>query len=488
MDLHRSGWLGEFLSLILADYQPERAWARVSAGLRDDSLAVPETPRVQALRHLDLELRRSGLIYGSPKLPSRVSQGRRLARSDAHFLSVLAGECFVALDVARVLGAPFSVERTQLELSLFLAAGIGRIDLAESVARIIGRAPQRSFGGWLGSIVETIPRIGTGSGAELFAKLQREIEQALSDRVTLATGDTIFDLPVHNGRIFAEARLIGRLAVDFYAEGAFRPRYARRLLAAARRERLILLPALVTPARLQRPPSDKERRTIARELRALGARRGVARTVKLATETPAAPAEVARRIRTDTARRFLVEQAWLAAMLGGEEGGAEEAFLDGLVQEFGFGAEILPTIEAEVADYFYDPDDLIDSFEVRSKTQRASEKLVDRLEREIAENIDRIALEVKETGELAQLLGKVAVGQKLTRIEREKAREQLLDLAKVVPSLAIIAAPGGMIIFAALLKVLPFSLLPSSFQRPPPAPRVRRPTRLRAKSRRRPRS
>ena len=59
-----------------------------------------------------------------------------------------------------------------------------------------------------------------------------------------------------------------------------------------------------------------------------------------------------------------------------------------------------------------------------------------------------------------------------------RAREQLIDLAKVVPSLAIVAAPGGMLIFAALLKVLPFSILPSSFQRREQLPPHRRPPRV----------
>ena len=57
-------------------------------------------------------------------------------------------------------------------------------------------------------------------------------------------------------------------------------------------------------------------------------------------------------------------------------------------------------------------------------------------------------------------------------------REQLLDLAKTIPALAIFAAPGGMLLLPILLKLLPFNLLPSSFVDPPsrfPAlPEVRR--------------
>jgi hypothetical protein len=48
-------------------------------------------------------------------------------------------------------------------------------------------------------------------------------------------------------------------------------------------------------------------------------------------------------------------------------------------------------------------------------------------------------------------------------------------VAKVIPALAIFAAPGGVLLLLALSKVLPFNLLPSAFQdepasTPPPVP------------------
>lgn len=99
--------------------------------------------------------------------------------------------------------------------------------------------------------------------------------------------------------------------------------------------------------------------------------------------------------------------------------------------------------------------------------QKRIKKWVDRIVHEISVNAGRVNQEVRETGELAALLGKAAAGQKLDEEERAKVREQLLDLAKIVPSLAILAAPGGTLILAALLKMLPFSLLPSAFQQKP---------------------
>jgi hypothetical protein len=70
-------------------------------------------------------------------------------------------------------------------------------------------------------------------------------------------------------------------------------------------------------------------------------------------------------------------------------------------------------------------------------------------------------------GELSSLLGRLARGQTLAAAERRRMREQLVDLAKVIPALAIFAAPGGVLLLAALVKLLPQSFLPSALHATP---------------------
>ena len=77
-----------------------------------------------------------------------------------------------------------------------------------------------------------------------------------------------------------------------------------------------------------------------------------------------------------------------------------------------------------------------------------------------------LATELRETGELTQLLGRAATGHRLDAAERAKVRAQLLDVAKVVPAVALLAAPGGLLLLPLLAKVLPFSVLPSAWDRP----------------------
>jgi len=91
------------------------------------------------------------------------------------------------------------------------------------------------------------------------------------------------------------------------------------------------------------------------------------------------------------------------------------------------------------------------------------DRIVDRMAAVVMENPDAIAVELRETGELGTLLAKAAAGQTLTAPEKAKVKEQLIDLAKAVPALAIFAAPGGMVLLPLLARLLPFGLLPSAF-------------------------
>ena len=52
--------------------------------------------------------------------------------------------------------------------------------------------------------------------------------------------------------------------------------------------------------------------------------------------------------------------------------------------------------------------------------------------------------------------------RELTKDEKIKVREQLLDICKTIPSLTIFLIPGGSLLLPILIKYIP-SLLPSAF-------------------------
>jgi hypothetical protein len=90
------------------------------------------------------------------------------------------------------------------------------------------------------------------------------------------------------------------------------------------------------------------------------------------------------------------------------------------------------------------------------------------LDEAFARNLEALAIELRETGELMQLLARAAAGHPLDGEQRAKVRAQLVDVAKAIPALAVLAAPGGLLLLPLLARVLPFSLLPSAWAAPRP--------------------
>jgi len=95
--------------------------------------------------------------------------------------------------------------------------------------------------------------------------------------------------------------------------------------------------------------------------------------------------------------------------------------------------------------------------------EAATDAVVERVSTAVTDNLGAMVTEIRQTGELGQLLARAAAGTTLTPEERRKVRSQLIDLAKAIPALAIFAAPGGMLLLPLLAKLLPFNLLPSAW-------------------------
>jgi hypothetical protein len=79
----------------------------------------------------------------------------------------------------------------------------------------------------------------------------------------------------------------------------------------------------------------------------------------------------------------------------------------------------------------------------------------------ISRNSKRLLKELKQSKELMVLLSKSTV-RDLTQSEQKKVQEQLLDIFKTIPSLAIFILPGGALLLPLFVKLIP-KLLPSAF-------------------------
>ena len=79
----------------------------------------------------------------------------------------------------------------------------------------------------------------------------------------------------------------------------------------------------------------------------------------------------------------------------------------------------------------------------------------------ILRNKNRLIKELAESGELLKLLTLSTV-RDLDRKEKQKVKEQLLDICKTVPSLTLFLLPGGSLLLPIMVKLIP-KLLPSAF-------------------------
>ncbi len=449
MDFGKAGWLTALLieEVALRTASPAAAsGAEVGAGL---------SGRGRARRYLIDQLRSSGLLYGTPAAgrpgapvePLEASaQGR--APEEVLFLAVIRTFTRLALELAELTAAaPASRPR---QLLVLFAALCGDLELAVELER-------------------------AGKGRDAVPKrLAAKVEAELESRAMSLTGDPAYGLVLHNGATYADAQLFGRQAIDYFVRGHFDVRGAQRRLELAARRKALLVEVLVALSAAERAPSFPTRRAILRQVEDLHLPPRVdaqlrARVKQAFERTPPLKA-IVRGVHSVDLRRFILEQTLLASLVDGRRSPRELAFIQELASTLGFSEKDRLQVEVAMAEFYAKNRSVVDVFTVSAGAGVMGEELVDTMQRAVEKNFQRVMQEVRETGELSVLLTRAARGQSLSAEERRRMREQLIDVAKAVPALAIFAAPGGVLLLIALAKVMPFNLLPSAFQDEEPAP------------------
>lgn len=442
MDLGKAGWLSSLVAEALAapsPLTPERRQAMQAAGLRSG--------RAQARATLRRILRETGLLYGTPATLDATSSDTGLAREEVLFGAVIRTFARVALVLAELLEAPPGPRESQL--LLLFAVLTGRLQDAGDIERRLA------------------------AGAPVPRRLWTRVESALAERAVSISGDPAYGLVLHNGALYVDAQVFGRQAISYFARGKLRMESVQRRLHFAALQKSLLVEVLTALACVERTPSHPARRAILRQIEDLqlpseleSALRG---RVKQAFERRPRLTEVVGEVRSRDMRRFIIEQALLASLVDGHRSHNELAFLTELADALSVPRDALKSIELEVAEFYRKNRQVVDVFTLSPGAEVMGEELLENITTTAQRNFQRLMIEVRETGELSLLLTKAARGHKLTADERKKMRAQLIDVAKAIPALAIFAAPGGLLLLIALAKVLPFNILPSAFQDPPPA-------------------
>lgn len=92
-----------------------------------------------------------------------------------------------------------------------------------------------------------------------------------------------------------------------------------------------------------------------------------------------------------------------------------------------------------------------------------SKNLTSTIRKAVVQNKTLILREVRKKRDLYQLLVKWNRGQELTSREKDTIRNQLIDIAKTIPALAIFVLPFGSLVLLMMMKYLPGFLLPNLF-------------------------
>src|SRR5438445_685115 len=345
-----------------------------------------------------------------------------------------------------------------------------------AIARLLHQSRQAELPVGSGE-VETAARLFADPTAvpNPLEKLADKTAARLSRRYLAARGP-FAGLPLHNGLCAIEARTCATIALSAFEHARISPGAAVLATKAALSWRALLVELLAGLA-LAQEDGKATRKGLEQVIRSQRLPVREARVLRRALLHPREVAQIAPALHSEALRRFMLTQVLLAALVDGRLEAAELAFVARLARAVGVDAAALARLEAEVSDFYREHKDALAALRLAETPEGLPHALTTRLEAAVLDNLDRLLQEIRETRELGELLAKAAAGGTLSGEERAKIREQLIDLAKTIPALAIFAAPGGMLLLPILFKLLPFNLLPSSFTDPPPVPALPEPRR-----------
>lgn len=157
-------------------------------------------------------------------------------------------------------------------------------------------------------------------------------------------------------------------------------------------------------------------------------------------------------------KKYILELAILTICADKVINKQEEHFLKELTQKLNLDSFELNDSLAAVEGFVLTNWDEVSYLKNKSNYQQVSSQLKNRFARILSRNKQKIVNEIKESKELLALLNKSRT-QKLTPDERKKVREQLYDILKTIPAIALFILPFGSIILIILTKILPQNII-----------------------------
>ncbi|MFH6604308.1 LETM1-related biofilm-associated protein [Maribacter algicola] len=164
---------------------------------------------------------------------------------------------------------------------------------------------------------------------------------------------------------------------------------------------------------------------------------------------------------SDSENRYFLDVACLTVWEDHTLEYKESEFIFGIGKDLGFDDDQIAGSLEEVTWFFNKNSDTIPFLKDTNLAVQFYDSMSKIVNKLIIRNSKRLQKELAESKELVALISKSTV-KDLTPEEKKKVQNQLLDIFKSIPSLAIFMLPGGAVLLPIFIKLIP-KLLPSSF-------------------------
>lgn len=164
---------------------------------------------------------------------------------------------------------------------------------------------------------------------------------------------------------------------------------------------------------------------------------------------------------TSYARKYIFDISTLAVWQKNNTDTKEHRYLKALASNLDLDQNTLQKSIDAIKYFSLKSEGKLSLFEYATPIKQFYTQSTSTVKRLIIRNKDRLQKELQESGELLKLLG-ISTYRELSKDEKSKVKEQLLDICKTIPSLTIFLLPGGGILLPLLVKFIP-KLLPSAF-------------------------
>lgn len=163
---------------------------------------------------------------------------------------------------------------------------------------------------------------------------------------------------------------------------------------------------------------------------------------------------------------MLLELGIMAALADKDTSEGSQKYINNLAKKLEFDEDTLENSILMVESFIHANSEKVLYLKDNHNLNLFSSSINHRLHAMIKKNKAKIIREISESKELVELLWK-AQNTQLTKEEKDKIKEQISDLLRTIPSLAIFMIPGGSFLLPILYKILPEDLLkPSSYRNP----------------------